>query len=127
MWFKDKVTTFDNCESLKNIIIPIGLRSKFEELLPEYKDKLVEQDRGWRIKETRPFSPDEIAAVARAEVVPSQYGNSVCFFMNGGGQTYIPLLSTSSLTVGESVDLKTAKLVTLCREGKDDIYRVIEQ
>lgn len=46
--------------------------------------------------------------------------------MNGGGQTYIPLLGTSSLTVGDSVDLKTAKLVTLCREGKDDIYRVIE-
>ena len=72
------------------------------------------------------FTMDELAAVARAEVVPSQYGNSVCFFMNGGGQTYIPLLSTSSLTVGDSVDLKTAKLVTLCREGYDDIYRVIE-
>ena len=122
----NRVTTFDYCESLKDIIIPVGSRSKFEKLLPDYNDKLVEQNRGWRLKGTRPFSPEEIAAVARAEVVPSQYGNSVCFFMNGGGQTYIPLLSTSSLTVGESVDLKTAKLVTLCREGKDDIYRVIE-
>ena len=122
----NRVTTFDYCDSLKDIIIPVGSRRKFEKLLPNYKDKLVDENRGWRVKETRPFSPDEIAAVARAEVVPSQYGNSVCFFMNGGGQTYIPLLSTSSLTVGESVDLKTAKLVTLCREGKDDIYRVIE-
>lgn len=122
----NRVTTFDYCDSLKDIIIPVGSRRKFEKLLPNYKDKLVDENRGWRIKETRPFSPDEIAAVARAEVVPSQYGNSVCFFMNSGGQTYIPLLSTSSLTVGESVDLKTAKLVTLCREGKDDIYRVIE-
>ena len=33
----------------------------------------------------------------------------------------------SSLTIGDSVDLKTAKLVTLCREGDDDIYRVIEK
>jgi len=122
----NRVTTFDYCDSLKGIIIPVGSRSKFEKLLPNYKDKLVDENRGWRIKETRPFSPGEIAAVARAEVVPSQYGNSVCFFMNGGGQTYIPLLNTSSLTVGDSVDLKTAKLVTLCREGKDDIYRVIE-
>lgn len=80
----------------------------------------------WRTKAVRSFTMDELAAVARAEVVPSQYGNSVCFFMNGGGQTYIPLLSTSSLTVGDSVDLKTAKLVTLCQEGKDDIYRVLE-
>ena len=117
---------FLDCDSLSEIIISLGLREKFIHLLPDYKDKLVEQDRGWRIKETRPFSPDEIAAVARAEVVPSQYGNSVCFFMNGGGQTYIPLLSTSSLAVGDSIDLKTAKIVTLCREGKDDIYRVIE-
>ena len=46
--------------------------------------------------------------------------------MNKRGQTYIPLLRTSSLTVGDFVDLKTAKLVTLCCEGKDDIYRVME-
>ena len=127
MWLHaNRVTTFDYCESLKEIFIPLGSKPKFEQLLSEYKDKLVEQDQRWRIKKTRPFSPDEIAAVAKAEVVASQYGKSVCFFMNGGGQTYIPLFYDSSLTVGDSVDLKTAKLVTLCREGKDDIYRVIE-
>ena len=122
---------FYDCWDLAAIYIPIGTRSKFEELLnllPQYSEKLlIEQEHGWRVKESRPFSPDEIVAVKRAEVVASQYGNSVCFFMNGGGQSYIPLLSTSSLTVGDSVDLKTAKLVTLCREGDDDIYRVIEQ
>lgn len=117
---------FNECDELKHIIIPIGTKDIFVKLLPEYKDKLEEQNRGWRVKETRPFSPEEIAAVARAEVMVSQYGNSVCFFMNTGGKTYIPLLSTSSLTVGDSVNLKTAKLVTLCREGKEDIYRVIE-
>ena len=126
-WNGGKPSAFDFCDSLKSLIIPYGSREKFEILLPELKDKLVEQGRGWRIKETRPFSPDEIAAVARAEVVPSQFGNSVCFFMNGGGQTYIPLLNYSSLTIGDSVDLKTAKLVTLCREGDNDIYRVIEK
>ena len=119
-------SAFSNCDNLNSIYIPLGSKKKFEELLPKYKNKLVEQERGWSVKETRPFSPDEIAAVKRAEVVASQYGSSVCFFMNSGGQTYIPLLNTSSLTVGDSVDLKTAKLVTLCREGEDDIYRVVE-
>ena len=35
---------FDRCDSLKDIIIPPGTRAKFEELLPDYKDKLVEQE-----------------------------------------------------------------------------------
>ena len=132
----DSVTYIGNnvfklCNNIRYIYIPIGKRPQYDNLYPELKSKFVElidinKKDGWRVKETRPFSPNEIAAVARAEVVPSQYGNSVCFFMNGGGQTYIPLLNYSSLTIGDSVDLKTAKIVTLCREGKDDIYRVIE-
>lgn len=80
----------------------------------------------WTITDSRPFAPEEIAAVDRAEVVESQYGNSVCFFMKGGGQTYIPLSEQSKLAVGDELDLKTAKLITLSRKGNDDIYRVIE-
>ena len=38
-------SAFRRCESLTSIIIPIGTRKKFEELLPDYKDKLVEQKR----------------------------------------------------------------------------------
>ena len=34
---------FSNCNSLRQILIPKGRKSKFEELLPEYKNKLVEQ------------------------------------------------------------------------------------
>ena len=34
---------FNWCKSLQSIIIPQGSRSKFEQLLPNYKDKLVEQ------------------------------------------------------------------------------------
>ena len=91
----------------------------------EFVYKIINRN-GWRYKGARPFSPEEIAAVARVEVVPSQYGNTVCFFMNNGGQTYIPLLSYSSLTVGDTIDLRNAKLITLSREGDDDIYRVME-
>lgn len=78
----------------------------------------------WQETECRNFTPEEIAAVQSATVVASQYGNSVCFFMVEGGQCYIPLDRDSSLGVGESVDLHTAKLKTLSKQGKDDIMRV---
>lgn len=78
----------------------------------------------WQETECRNFTDEEIAAVERAEVVASQYGNSVCFFMVGGGQCYIPLDRESTLGVGESVNLHDAKLKTLSKQGEDDIMRV---
>lgn len=78
----------------------------------------------WRVKDSRSFTADEIAAVDQATVVDSQYGMSVCFFMKSGGQTYIPLDMNSSKSVGDNVDLSTAKLLTLERQGEADIYRV---
>ena len=73
---------------------------------------------------TRGFSADEINAVSRAEVVSSDYGKSVCFFMVGGGQTYIPLSVNSTLGVGEEVELSKAKILTLHRDGSEDITRI---
>ena len=78
----------------------------------------------WSEKNVRAFVPEEIQAVEKAEVVESQYGLSVCFFMIGGGQTYIPLDQSSSLGIGDTVDLTKAQLVTLQRPGENDIYRV---
>jgi len=78
----------------------------------------------WNVVNSRSFNAEEIAAVKRAEVVSSEYGNSVCFFMASGGQTYIPLSNQSTLTVGDSVDLNKAKLLTLHRDGSEDITRV---
>lgn len=78
----------------------------------------------WAVKATRGFSQEEISAVTKAEVVDSQYGNSVCFHMVGGGQTFIPLSTNSTLGLGDSVDLSKAKLLTLERAGEADIYRV---
>ena len=78
----------------------------------------------WAVKATRTFSQEEIDAVDTASVVDSQYGMSVCFFMKSGGQTFIPLSNTSSLGVGDTVDLTKAKLLTLGREGEADIFRV---
>lgn len=78
----------------------------------------------WNVKEERPFSDEEIAAVESAVVVPSQYGSSVCFTMVGGGQKYIPLSTDATLNVSDSVDITKATLVTLAKSGEEDIYRV---
>ena len=79
----------------------------------------------WAVKgEPRNFTLEEINAVKEAVVVSSAYGLSVCFFMKSGGQTYIPLSNTSSKGSGEIINLNDAKLVTLCKEGESDIYRV---
>jgi hypothetical protein len=78
----------------------------------------------WSEKEARVFAPEEVAAVDKAEVVESQYGFSVCFFMKAGGQSYIPLDQNSTLGIGDIVDLTKAQLVTLQKQGEEDIYRV---
>ena len=78
----------------------------------------------WKMTSSRDFSKEEIDAVEKAEVVVSQYGNSVCFTMKVGRQTFIPLSNNSSLGVGESVDVTKAKLLTLSKEGEADIFRV---
>lgn len=78
----------------------------------------------WQQTGARHFTEEEIASVERTEIVASQYGNSVCFFMKGGGMSFIPLSKESSLGVGESVDMSTAKLLTLSKQGEDDILRV---
>ena len=78
----------------------------------------------WSVKETKQFSQEEIDLVDKAEVVDSQYGQSVCFFMKSGGMTYIPFDQNSSRATGDTVDLSKASLVTLSKQGEADIYRV---
>jgi len=78
----------------------------------------------WAVTNSRDFSQEEINAVDSATVVDSQYGSSVCFIMKGGGQTFIPLSTNSTLALGDDVDLSKAKLLTLHRDGDADIYRV---
>ena len=78
----------------------------------------------WQVKESRAFTSDEISAVQSATVVDSQYGQSVCFLMVSGGQTYIPLDQNSSKSTGDTIDLSKASLLTLSKQGEADIYRV---
>lgn len=79
----------------------------------------------WSLKSERYFTQEEIDAVSQAIVVASQYGNSVKFTMKLGGRcTYIPLDKSSNISVGEIVDMKQAKLLTLEKEGESNILRV---
>ena len=78
----------------------------------------------WALKESRVFNQEEKDAISTATVVPSQYGNSVCFMMVAGGKTFLPLDQSSTLGVGQRVDLSKAELLTLAKEGEADIYRV---
>lgn len=78
----------------------------------------------WQVSNKRAFSDEEVNAVDTAKVVSSKYGLSVCFMMKGGGMTYIPLDQNSSLSEGDVINLRSAELITLHRDGDDDIYRV---
>lgn len=78
----------------------------------------------WRVKEERPFSAEEVNAVQNAVIVANQYGKSVCFYMKAGGQSYIPLTHDSEIGVGESVNVINLQLMTLARDGENDIMRV---
>ena len=78
----------------------------------------------WQVSNKRTFSDEEVNAVAKATVVDSQYGQSVCFMIKAGGQTYIPLDANSNKATDDTVDLNNAKLITLGKEGEADIYRV---
>jgi len=78
----------------------------------------------WNESNVRPFSKDEIDAVKSASVVDSEFGFSVCFIAKTGGKWFIPLEHESSKQAGDVIDISTAQLVTLSREGSSDIYRV---
>lgn len=81
----------------------------------------------WSVINRRDFNEEEKAAVKSAHVVSSQYGSSVCFMMSSGGQTYIPVSRDSNLAVGDSIDLDKVELLTLHRDGDEDIVRVAEK
>ena len=109
---------FQRCNKLANIYIPVGTRQKYENMLPEYREILMEEltienHKGHR----RVFCKKELEVVNRAKVVQGQYTKLVCFYMNDGCQKYIPLCKQSNLSIGDEVDLNKAKLIEFNDEG----------
>lgn len=86
---------------------------------------------GWKVKNSTQFSSEDIARVLYADVITTKYGLSVRFKMKDydrfGKYRYIPLSAYSTLHNGDVFDMTNAIVITLCREGEDDIYRVLEQ
>ena len=78
----------------------------------------------WALKSKRALSPAEIAEVDSAEVVSSDYGSSVCFHMRAGGMMFLPVSTESTLKVGQTVDLANVNIITLSKQGEQDIQRV---
>ena len=123
IWLSEDLTyidpsTFIGCTKLECIYIPNNTFGRFEKLLPEFREVLMEEvtienHKGHR----RLFSKKELEAVNRAKVVQGQYTKLVCFYMNDGCQKYIPLCKQSPLSIGDEVDLNKAKLIELSGEG----------
>lgn len=78
----------------------------------------------YSLKSSRKFSDEEKAAVNRASVVPSEFGLSVCFFMKNGSQKYIPLSNDSAKSAGEAIEMDSAEILVLGKEGSSDILRI---
>lgn len=78
----------------------------------------------WEVANVSSFNEDEKAQIKKAKIVDSQYGLSVCLFMKNGQKGFIPLSNTSAGDEGDVVDLETAKIVQLKREGDAPIYRI---
>jgi hypothetical protein len=88
-----------------------------------FLDKLRTYAGSWSEAGREHLSKAEVAQVASATVVEGQYGLSMCFVMKAGGKKFMPLSRDSQLEEGDSVDIKSVEIITLERDGDEDIYR----
>ena len=75
----------------------------------------------WSVSSKEKLSKSEQNSVSSAEVVED--GLSMCFIMKAGGKKFMPLSRDSQLEAGDSVKVSSIEVVTLSRDGDDDIYR----
>lgn len=79
----------------------------------------------WSVKSVDKFDANEAANVQSAKVVPSEFGQSVCMTLKSGGSKYMPLSNTSRAVANdEQINVADCNVVTLGREGDEDIYRI---
>lgn len=78
----------------------------------------------WSVRSSRKFSEEEKKMVTKAQVVESQYGNSCCFFMSNGTTMFVPMANDAKSSVGDTIDLNTAEILTLEKQGEEDIQRI---
>ena len=78
----------------------------------------------WSEKSSRKFTLEELTLVDKAQVVESQYGLSCCFFMANGTTMYVPMSQDAKSEVGDMIDLSSAEIITLEKQGERDIQRI---
>lgn len=79
----------------------------------------------WAETARRNFSDEEKSFVESATIVASQYGNSVKFCFVDGTIGFIPLARDASASIGDTVDMSTALVLTLSKSGEEDIERIL--
>lgn len=83
-----------------------------------YRGKWVETDR-------HEITNEDLEDYKSVSLVPSEYGMSICLCLKSGGYEYTPLSNKSRAVSDISLDdLKGATLVTLSRDGDEDIKRI---
>ena len=81
----------------------------------------------WEVTDTEKLEQEEIDAIQDITVVTKEQewgeSTSMCFLMKTGRVRFIPLSRDSELEEGDQVDPTSVVLLTLSREGDDDIVR----
>ena len=123
IWFSEDLTLIDpsvfiGCTKLEYIFIPDNTFDRFEKLLPEFREILMEEvtienHKGLK----RVFSKEDFELVNKAIVVQGTFTKMICFYMNDGCQKYWPLSKQSNLSIGDSVDLTKAMWIEFGGEG----------
>lgn len=117
--YKNKVQQLlKNNKSKNNISLKISEKTPFFDGLKKYASK------SWSIKNERYFTEEEKNMVSDAIIVSSHYGKIVQFNMKVGKPCFITCSSDSILEVGDHVDINHAEIVTMWKDGFDDIVRI---
>lgn len=87
-------------------------------------DNLKAYGEKWSEKKSEKFTKEDLDLVDKAMVVDSMYGSSCCFFMKNGTTKYIPMSNDAKSEVGDIIDLSSAEIVTLQKQGEKDIMRI---
>lgn len=74
----------------------------------------------------RPFNEAELAVYQPTGIVENgEYGYGVRLTKkDGSGISYIPVVKDHPCGLGDVVELSKARIVTLCKPGEKDIYRI---
>lgn len=77
----------------------------------------------WEVISSRVFNEKEIALIDKVEVVPGEYGKQAKIYFKSGGYTFMTLSRDCTKSIGEPIDIKEAKLLTL-KQGNTTINRL---